>query len=62
MKSLQRGLFTRPSSKQSIGYMRVVGQGGAYIPSEEIAQLPEVKDMQRMAAEIVKKDLATLRK
>ncbi|EMH7332140.1 TPA: hypothetical protein ACXJEO_000007 [Serratia marcescens] len=37
------------------GYARIrVGdRGGAYIPSEEIAMLPEVQDMQKRAAAIV---------
>ncbi|CAM6812447.1 MULTISPECIES: hypothetical protein [Klebsiella pneumoniae complex] len=37
------------------GYARIrVGdRGGAYIPSEEIATLPEVQDMQKRAAAIV---------
>lgn len=37
------------------GYARIrVGdRGGAYIPSEEIAALPEVQDMQKRAAAIV---------
>ncbi|ENQ8687365.1 TPA: hypothetical protein MM109_004746 [Klebsiella pneumoniae] len=33
--------------------IRVGSRGGAYIPSEEIANLPEVKDMQQRAAAIV---------
>ncbi len=33
--------------------IRVDGRGGVYIPSEEIASLPEVKDMQQRAASIV---------
>ncbi|HGA3039282.1 TPA: hypothetical protein ACIR5X_000776 [Serratia marcescens] len=37
------------------GYARIrVGdRGGAYIPSEEIAMLPEVQEMQKRAAAIV---------
>jgi|GEM_PF-6838312 hypothetical protein len=41
--------------KPPIGYMRVTKGGGAYIPIEEIAQLPEVKEMQRQASEIINK-------
>lgn len=33
--------------------IRVGSRGGAYIPSQEIANLPEVKDMQQRAAAIV---------
>lgn len=33
--------------------IRVGNRGGAYIPSEEIATLPEVQDMQKRAAAIV---------
>ena len=33
--------------------IRVSGRGACYIPSSEIAQLPEVKEMQKMAAQIV---------
>ncbi|BCT19834.1 hypothetical protein UXP62_14710 [Enterobacter roggenkampii] len=33
--------------------IRVNDRGGAYIPSEEIATLPEVQDMQKRAAAIV---------
>ncbi|MFJ5378169.1 hypothetical protein ACIPSX_12565 [Pectobacterium sp. CHL-2024] len=33
--------------------IRVGSRGGAYIPSDEIAKLPEVKDMQQRAAAIV---------
>lgn len=33
--------------------IRVDAKGGAYIPSEEIASLPEVKAMQQRAASIV---------
>ncbi|QMI05853.1 hypothetical protein [Citrobacter sp. RHB25-C09] len=33
--------------------IRVGSRGGAYIPSEEIANLPEVRDMQQRAAAIV---------
>lgn len=41
------------------GYARIrVGdRGGAYIPSEEIASLPEVQDMQKRAAAIVGRNL-----
>lgn len=40
------------------GYARIrVGdRGGAYIPSEEIATLPEVQDMQKRAAAIVSRN------
>jgi len=46
----------------NIAQMRVVGRGAAYIPSEEIAQLPEVKEMQRMAAMIVNSKASSIRK
>lgn len=37
--------------------IRVEGRGACYIPSNEIAQLPEVKEMQHLAAIIVRKDM-----
>lgn len=33
-----------------------------YISSQQISELPEVKEMRRLAAAIVKQDLATVRK
>ena len=48
--------------ERQVAQMRIVGRGAAYIPSEEIAQLPEVKEMQRMAAMIVNSKAATVRK
>ncbi|AVD64569.1 hypothetical protein ACJ8LH_13060 [Serratia sp. CY49633] len=50
------------SDGNQVAQMRIVGRGAAYIPSEEIAQLPEVKEMQRMAAMIVNSKAATARK
>ncbi|HHL2729673.1 TPA: hypothetical protein ACQ4J9_002328 [Yersinia enterocolitica] len=41
--------------------MKVVGNGGVYISTEELAVLPEVKRMQRLAEEIVKRDRATIK-
>ncbi|EHJ4142254.1 hypothetical protein KJI00_000862 [Escherichia coli] len=37
-------------------------RGGVYISSQQISELPEVKEMRRLAAAIVKQDLATVRK
>lgn len=37
-------------------------RGGVYISSQQISDLPEVKEMRRLAAAIVKQDLATIRK
>ncbi|MCW2475225.1 MULTISPECIES: hypothetical protein [unclassified Symbiopectobacterium] len=37
-------------------------RGGVYISSQQISELPEVKEMRRLAATIVKQDLATVRK
>ncbi|TNL05406.1 hypothetical protein CYD30_22420 [Kosakonia cowanii] len=39
--------------------IRVSSRGGAYIPSEEIANLPEVRDMQQRAAMIVGRTVRT---
>ncbi|KFB89631.1 hypothetical protein CR62_16740 [Serratia grimesii] len=50
------------NADRQVAQMRVVGRGAAYIPSEEIAQLPEVKEMQRMAAMIVNSKAANVRK
>ncbi|EMP7138362.1 hypothetical protein [Serratia marcescens] len=50
------------NDERQVAQMRIVGRGAAYIPSEEIAQLPEVKEMQRMAAMIVNSKAATARK
>ncbi|CNH41445.1 hypothetical protein [Yersinia intermedia] len=41
--------------------MKVVGNGGVYISAEELAVLPEVKKMQKLAEEIVKRDRATIK-
>ncbi|AXN57936.1 hypothetical protein KASHIRA_00130 [Serratia phage vB_SmaM-Kashira] len=35
--------------------IRVTDRGGCYIPSSEIRELPEVKEMQRLAKIIVEK-------
>ena len=37
-------------------------RGGVYISSQQISELPEVKEMRRLAAAIVKQDLATVMK
>lgn len=37
----------------SVAKIRVSGRGACYIPSCEIAELPEVKEMQKLAAKIV---------
>ncbi|AWO80675.1 MULTISPECIES: hypothetical protein [Serratia] len=50
------------NDERQVAQMRIVGRGAAYIPSEEIAQLPEVKEMQRMAAMIVNSKAAAARK
>lgn len=41
------------SDMTPFAHIRVGSRGGAYIPSEEIASLPEVRDMQQRAAMIV---------
>ncbi|AEF47172.1 hypothetical protein SerAS12_4074 [Serratia sp. AS12] len=50
------------NAERQVAQMRIVGRGAAYIPSEEIAQLPEVKEMQRWAAMIVSGKAASARK
>lgn len=39
--------------------VRVGGRGEVFIPSQEIASLPEVQEMQRRAQEIVNKATST---
>ncbi|MFS1564235.1 MAG: hypothetical protein ACL7AX_12600 [Candidatus Arsenophonus phytopathogenicus] len=43
-------------------FVRVDKSGAAYIPSNEIAALPEVKEMQKMASLIVKQKRTSTRK
>lgn len=43
-------------------FVRVDKSGAAYIPSNEIAALPEVKEMQKMASLIVKQKKTSTRK
>ncbi|HAT8010171.1 TPA: hypothetical protein ACHWKL_001347 [Providencia stuartii] len=50
--SLRRGSKTDNNQKMN-AYIRVGRQGSVHIPSSEIAELPEVKEMQRMAMRIV---------
>lgn len=49
---LRRKSKTEDESKNN-AYIRVGRQGSVHIPSSEIAELPEVKAMQRMAMRIV---------
>lgn len=41
---------------------KVDKRGGVYISSQHISELPEVKEMRRLAAAIVEQDLAIVRK
>ncbi|SPP31442.1 hypothetical protein ARAF_0568 [Arsenophonus endosymbiont of Aleurodicus floccissimus] len=43
-------------------FVRVDKSGAAYIPSNEIAALPEVKEIQKMASLIVKQKKTSTRK
>lgn len=54
-----RNRSTRSSTPQQSknvevkAYVRVSKKGSVHIPSDELAELPEVKEMQRMARSIV---------
>lgn len=71
--STLRNWITRyfPSDHQKTGkrqsdkisaFVRVDKSGAAYIPSNEIAALPEVKEMQKIASLIVKQKKTSTRK
>lgn len=50
------------SSADVTASAQVDKRGGVYISSQQISELPEVKEMRRLAAAIVQQDLATVRK
>lgn len=54
--NVEKNNCTNDTGNIEVAKIRVGARGGAYIPSEEIASLPEVKQMQQRAAQIVSRN------